>query len=196
MGHVLSPGTRQCVTYVIICPEPQCDGGQVKRISHEVSHVPHITDISLGTRVPELLNLTPYQTCTETCQKYTNILHIHNSFFVHAPRPLSRNFLQMAETLQKNLGHCHIEWHSNRVSRIGWKGGVLALSARCFLSDWAVMSGPSVVIHMAAVSGCLTPRLDRYYPTIVLRNNQALALLTTRFCLHSNTISRGDELSK
>ena len=109
-------------------------------------------------------------------------------FFVHAPRPLSRNFLQMAETLQKNLGHCHIEWHSNRVSRIGWKGGVLALSARCFLSDClSVMSGPSVVIHMAAVSGCLTPRLDRYYPTIVLRNNQALALLTTRFCLHSNT---------
>ena len=42
------------------------------------------------------------------------------------------------------------------------------------------MSGPSFVIHMAAVSGCLTPRLDRYYPTIVLRYNQALALLTTR----------------
>ena len=103
MGHVLSPGTRQCffllfftffftffyffltfffVTYVIISPEPQCDGGQVKRISHEVSHVPHITDISLGTRVPKLLNLTPYQTCTETCQKNTNILHIHNSFFL------------------------------------------------------------------------------------------------------------------
>ena len=117
------------VTYVIISPEPQCDGGQVKRISHEVSHVPHITDISLGTRVPKLLNLTPYQTCTETCQKNTNILHIHNSFFcAHAPRPLSRNFLQMAETLQKNLGHCHIEWHSNRVSRIGGKGGVLDLA--------------------------------------------------------------------
>ena len=55
------------------------------------------------------------------------------------------------------------------------------LCARCFLSDWAVMSGPGDVIHMAAVSGCLTPRLDRYYPTtIVLENNQALALT---FCI-------------
>ena len=192
MGHdVLSPGTRQCffllffVTYVIISPEPQCDGGQVKRISHEVSHVPHITDISLGTRVPKLLNLTPYQTCTETCQKNTNILHIHNRLFcAHAPRPLSRNFLQRAETLQKNLGHCHIEWHSNRVSRIGGKGGVLDLAlCSMFFVRLSVMSGPGDVIHMAAVSGCLTPRLDRYYPTtIVLENNQALALLST-FCI-------------
>ena len=53
----------------------------------------------------------------------------------------------------------------------------LALSARCQIVRLSVMSGPSVVIHMAAVSGCLTPRLDRYYPTIVLRNNQAQALL-------------------
>lgn len=160
MGHVLSRGSCQCVTYVIICSEPQGDGGQVKRISHEVSHVPHITDISLGTRVPKLLNLTPYQTCTETCQKIQIFYIFTTVLFVHARKPFSRNFLQMAETLQKNLGHCHIEWHSNRVLRIGGKDATYL--DMFFFVRLAVMSGPSVVIHMA-LSGCQTPRLDRYY---------------------------------
>ena len=149
MGHVLSRGSCQCVTYVIICSEPQGDGGQVKRISHEVSHVPHITDISLGTRVPKLLNLTPYQTCTETCQKIQIFYIFTTVLFVHARKPFSRNFLQMAETLQKNLGHCHIEWHSNRVLRIGWKGGVFGSVCLDVFVRLAEMSGPSFVIHMA-----------------------------------------------
>lgn len=148
MGHVLSRGSCQCFTYVIICSEPQGDGGQVKRISHEVSHVPHITDISLGTRVPKLLNLTPYQTCTETCQKIQIFYIFTTVLFVHARRPLSRNLLQMAETLQKNLGHCHIEWHSNRVLSWGLDGK-MATYLDMFFVRLAVMSDPSVVIHMA-----------------------------------------------
>ena len=76
---------KSTITHVIISPESERDGGQVKRICHKVRHVPHITDISLGTRVPQLLYLAPYQPWTQIflcCHKI--FLHIPHSIRVVA----------------------------------------------------------------------------------------------------------------
>ena len=49
-------------TYVIVGSQPQSDGGKVEGVSDEVRHVPHVADVLLGSGVPQLLYLAPYET--------------------------------------------------------------------------------------------------------------------------------------
>ena len=118
-------------------------------------------------------------------EKYKYFTYSNIFDFVHAQRSPSRNFLHLAETLQKNLGHCHIEWHSNRVLRIGWKGSVFGSVCLDVFVRLAEMSGPSFVIHMAGLSGCLTPGLDCYYVRIVLEKIKLRVSLSPNVCLYT-----------
>ena len=51
------------MTYIIVGPDPQPNGGDVEGVGDEVDDVPHVAHVLLQPNVPQLLDLTPYQAC-------------------------------------------------------------------------------------------------------------------------------------
>lgn len=65
--------------YLEVSDEFQRVRGYVESVRDEVQNVPHVLNVRLQTLVPQLLNLRPYQTFTET---YKTMLTIKMSVFI------------------------------------------------------------------------------------------------------------------
>ncbi len=50
---------------LVVCDQPEGDGGDVERVGDEVYHIPHVIHVLPQAHVPQLLDLTPDETCTE-----------------------------------------------------------------------------------------------------------------------------------
>ena len=58
-------------THVVVSTQSESDGGDVERVGDEVDDVPHVADVLLQPDVPQLLDLTPYQT------SHPNLVAVH-----------------------------------------------------------------------------------------------------------------------